>query len=232
MNSDEFRKEFEKLLDELRESVKKLTLEVERLLDAGNVREAYRVWRERSRTITKEFNEYIEKLKSMDGGIDEKSMEEVVKEVRERVEEVVEEISKSFNYILKRFGESSTNRTVSPPIYRAPKIFIGTVEDVFNSIMHIFKGIEEAIEESLKSVRDRLDSVVSARIRKRELDVIDQLVDAGIFRSRSEAIAYFVRRGIESSREWIEKALEKAKKIRELQESIRRELNDLDKNNE
>ncbi|MEM4627825.1 MAG: hypothetical protein QXX37_06050, partial [Ignisphaera sp.] len=100
MNSDEFRKEFEKLLDELRESVKKLTLEVERLLDAGNVREAYRVWRERSRTITKEFNEYIEKLKSMDGGIDEKSMEEVVKEVRERVEEVVEEISKSFNYIL------------------------------------------------------------------------------------------------------------------------------------
>jgi Arc/MetJ-type ribon-helix-helix transcriptional regulator len=56
------------------------------------------------------------------------------------------------------------------------------------------------------------------------LEVIDQLIDIGIFRSRSEAVAYFVKKGIEASKELIEKALEQAKRIRELRESIKKEF--------
>jgi len=41
-------------------------------------------------------------------------------------------------------------------------------------------------------------------------------------------VAFFTRRGIEASKEWIEKALEQAKKIKELQEAIRKELGHLE----
>ncbi len=66
--------------------------------------------------------------------------------------------------------------------------------------------------------------MVSARIGVKELEVIDQLIDIGIFRSRSEAVAYFVKKGIEASRELVEKASEQAKRIKELRESIKREF--------
>lgn len=230
MGVDEFRKEFEKFLNELMDSTKRLAEDVEKLLDSGSAKEAYRVWRERSREIVRKLKEYIERLEKMGEDIDEKTMREIVNEFRDRVNEAVEEVSKIFSDIMKRFKEFDVDLMVSLPLYRVPRVVIRSVEDTFNSMAEIFKSIEEAVEEGLENVaRGRLSNVISARIGRKELELIDQLVDAGIFRSRSEAIAYFVRRGVESSKEWIEKALEKAKKIRELQESIRKELEDLDK---
>ncbi|MDW8010874.1 MAG: ribbon-helix-helix domain-containing protein, partial [Sulfolobales archaeon] len=106
-------------------------------------------------------------------------------------------------------------------IVRSVATSIGrSVEDVVEGISRIL----ESLQQGLGSVPGRASQVVSVRVRDRDLEVIDQLVDAGIFKSRSDAISYFARKGIEASREWIGKALEQAKKIKELQESIRREL--------
>lgn len=233
MSADEFRKEFEKFLDELRNRVRNLAADVEKLLDSGDVREAHRVWRERSRKVVKELKEYVEKLEKMSESIDEKIMREIVSEFKDRVNEVIEEVSNIFNDIVRKFKRADVELVVSLPFWRCkvPRIFIRSFEDIFDSMAEIFKSIEEAMERLEDVARSKLSNVISARIGKKELELIDQLVDAGVFRSRSEAIAYFVRRGIESSKEWIEKTLEKIKKIKELQESIRKELEDLDKNN-
>jgi hypothetical protein len=58
--SEEFRKEFEKILKEFEDRVKKLISDVEGLLDRGEVREAYRLWRERSRDILRELRKIAE----------------------------------------------------------------------------------------------------------------------------------------------------------------------------
>lgn len=232
-SEDEFRKEFEKLLNELKGSVERLAVDIEKMLDGGNIREAYRIWRERSREVIRKLKERVDELEKMGESIDEKTVREIVSEFKDKIDEVVKEVSDVFNSILKRFREFDVDVAVPLSLHRVPKIFVRTFEDVFNSVVEAFEDVEEAIEEGLKSAaRGGLSSVISARIRRKELELIDRLVDAGIFRSRSEAIAYFVRRGVESSREWIEKALEQAKKIRELQDSIRRELGDIDKDDE
>ncbi|MCS7112231.1 MAG: hypothetical protein N3D82_02670 [Ignisphaera sp.] len=232
-SEDEFRKEFEKLLNELKGNVERLAADIEKMLDGGNIREAYRIWRERSREVIRKLKERVDELEKMGESIDEKTVREIVSEFKDKIDEVVKEVSDVFNSILKRFREFDVDVAVPLSLHRVPKIFVRTFEDVFNSVVEAFEDVEEAIEEGLKSAaRGGLSSVISARIRRKELELIDRLVDAGIFRSRSEAIAYFVRRGVESSREWIEKALEQAKKIRELQDSIRRELGDIDKDDE
>ncbi|MFN4046447.1 MAG: ribbon-helix-helix domain-containing protein, partial [Acidilobaceae archaeon] len=92
------------------------------------------------------------------------------------------------------------------------------------------KEVGEALKSALEEVRRAAESVSAAtvissiRLREEDAKVVDELVDAGIFKSRSEAVAFFVRKGIEASKEWLEKVRENIRKIRELQEEVKREL--------
>ncbi|MEM1817088.1 MAG: M protein, partial [Desulfurococcaceae archaeon] len=52
----------------------------------------------------------------------------------------------------------------------------------------------------------------------------DELVEAGVFKSRSEAVAFFTKKGIEASRDWLEKVREHLTKIKELREQVKKEL--------
>ena len=61
-------------------------------------------------------------------------------------------------------------------------------------------------------------------IGAKELEIVDQLVDIDVFKSRGEAVVYFIKKGIEASRELIKKTLEQTEKIRELRESIKKEF--------
>lgn len=89
-------------------------------------------------------------------------------------------------------------------------------------------GIEEVLREALSSagrILSKTSEVISSvRIPESDARVIRLLVDAGIFRSRNDALAFFVHKGIEASREWLERVKDRLEKIRELQEEMRREL--------
>jgi len=74
-------------------------------------------------------------------------------------------------------------------------------------------------------------NVVASRIGDEELKLIDMLIEAGLFETRSEAVAYLVNEGIKARRDIIEKvssALEEIRKIRQQAEEqvkkLRREL--------
>ena len=74
-------------------------------------------------------------------------------------------------------------------------------------------------------------NVVASRIGDEELKIIDMLIEAGLFETRSEAVAYLVNEGIKARQDIIEKvssALEEIRRIREQAEEhvkkLRREL--------
>ncbi|MEM3570131.1 MAG: hypothetical protein QXU11_10460 [Thermoproteota archaeon] len=85
--------------------------------------------------------------------------------------------------------------------------------------------IGRLIEESLSKAFSGASMIVSSvRLPRVDLDLIDALVEAGLFRSRNEGIAFFAHKGIEASKDWLLKVREKIEEIKRLQEETRREL--------
>jgi len=74
-------------------------------------------------------------------------------------------------------------------------------------------------------------NVVASRIGDEELKIIDMLIEAGLFETRSEAVAYLVNEGIKARSDIIEKVSSALKEIRRIRrqaeeqvEKLRREL--------
>ncbi|MEM1557769.1 MAG: hypothetical protein QXR44_04280 [Thermoproteota archaeon] len=86
--------------------------------------------------------------------------------------------------------------------------------------------IGKLIESSLSKAWSGMPSMVvsSVRLPKADLELIDALVEAGIFKSRNEGIAFFAHKGIEASRDWLNKVKEKIEEIKRLQEEAKKEM--------
>ncbi len=224
--SDDVRKEIQEVIERLKRELEDLSRRVEDYLDRGEVLRAYRVWRDTVLESMRELRESLDKLGESvkEVGMSEEELRKLTEYLRDSIREVTEEIER----IGERIKSARGGRGIALWVYGSPKQFIHKIVGNVNlTIDKILEGVEElveGIERSLEDIGTRLTQVVSVRIRNKDMEVIDQLVDAGIFKSRSEAVAYFTRRGIEASREWIEKALQQVKKIKEIQESLRKEI--------
>ncbi len=221
---EEFRRELERVVEKMKSELDALVRRVDEMVGEGDVRGAYRAWAEGVVGILREVRESLKRLESYtrELRVPESELKESLEYLRREIGEVLSKIEAESSRLRGRWGRGL--------VFYLPD-FTGVVEGV---VAGVGKSVEDAVESIgrlIESVQrsvarsyDRLAQVVSLRMREGDLEVIDRLVEAGIFRSRSEAVAYFARRGIESSREWISRALEQAKKIREMQESLRREL--------
>ncbi|HVN05322.1 MAG TPA: hypothetical protein VMT86_12935 [Bryobacteraceae bacterium] len=69
--------------------------------------------------------------------------------------------------------------------------------------------------------RNGRGNVVMARVGDDALARIDQLVEAGIFASRSECAAFLISAGIESQKELFERLSAHTEEIRKLKEQLR-----------
>ena len=225
--SDEVKKRFDKAIEDIKRELDALAKRVEEYISRGEVYRAYRVWRDgvldALKTLRKTIDSFGEELKSVK--MSEEEAQAVANRIREGVKEVISRIEETG----KKLRDSVGGRVVVA--FWGPKHWRHFVHELVSSIEwpidKFIEGVERLvsdIERSLEDFGKRVTQVVSVRIRDRDLEVIDMLVDAGIFKSRSEAVAFFVRKGIEASKEWIDKALEQVKKIKELQESIRKEI--------
>lgn len=225
--SDRFKKEFDEVVDKIRKEIESVARRVEEYVERGEVYRAYRVWRDSVldslRILREALDGIAESIKETNIGEEELKdfalhIRDSVKDIINRIEEVGEKIrvSKGGKYTTIWFG------------YRPFKhVFHGIAGSVNLTVDRVLDAVEElveGIEKELEDIGRKVTHVVSVRIRKHDLEVIDRLVEVGVFKSRSEAVAYFAKRGIEASREWIEKALEQAKKIKELQDAIRKEI--------
>ena len=86
--------------------------------------------------------------------------------------------------------------------------------------------MRDTINETRDAVRSARDSVVMVRINKTSLSRIDELVEAKIVRSRSEAAAFLIDKGIESKQDLFDIMAEKLEQIRQTRDELSHLLKD------
>ena len=91
------------------------------------------------------------------------------------------------------------------------EIFDGTAR-IGQSIGQAFKGVADVF-------RGR-DYVVMVRVNKQSLDRIDELVQSGLFKSRSESAAFLIAQGIDTNAEIYERIEDKVGQINKLKEEL------------
>ncbi len=153
----------------------------------------------------------------------DEGLRKVVEELNKLMEDKVKEFNARYEEVVRKIEESV-------PTPRGRRV---NYIDVILSLPHrlarvVTREVGETIKEAMEEARrvgETVSTVISSiRLREEDVRIVDELVEAGIFRSRSEAVAFFVRRGIEASREWLEKVRENIRRIKELQDEVRREL--------
>ena len=91
----------------------------------------------------------------------------------------------------------------------------------------IVKGVDAAesiggnIRDTIQGMRGSRDNVVMVRVDKASLDRMDELVEAGIMGSRSEATAFLIGEGIKARQPLFDRIAEKIQDIRQAKEELR-----------
>ena len=83
------------------------------------------------------------------------------------------------------------------------------------------KEVGKAIKDSLTS----RDNVVMVRVNDDSREKMDVLVDAGLFKSRSECAAFLIYQGIKAQDHLFDKLKEKVEKIQKIREELKDLLN-------
>jgi Arc/MetJ-type ribon-helix-helix transcriptional regulator len=95
------------------------------------------------------------------------------------------------------------------------------IKDAVDKAMVVVKGLDlEALRGDLKG----RGNVVMTRVADEDLEVMDTLVEAGLFDSRSECAAFLIRAGIENRQDLVAKVEDTARKISKLKENLKEEL--------
>jgi methyl-accepting chemotaxis protein len=216
MSGEDLKKELEEMLRSVEAKLNDLLAKIDKLVAEGRTRDAYALWRQESTSIMNEFQASFEKFREKARTSDEA----VQKELQGIFEEKFREIKASLEKISQKLSRPMRAETyISTSLSSLSK----SLENIGVIIEQAIDSVTRSVEEALKTI-GKTPNIVSARINRRDLEVVDQLVQAGIFKTRSEAVAFFVAKGIEASKEWVQRALDQAKKIKELQESLRREV--------
>lgn len=104
----------------------------------------------------------------------------------------------------------------------------GIVEDV-NKVVKVAiergtdaaESIGENIRDTFQGIRSSRDNVVMVRIDAESLARLDELVDAGIMGSRSEAAAFLISEGIKGRQALFDRIAEKVQEIRRVKDELR-----------
>ena len=103
------------------------------------------------------------------------------------------------------------------------KDLVGDAKDGIRSAYQTSGGsIKEAIDGALSS----RDNVVMVRLNTDSLSRVDDLVDAGLLSSRSEAVAFLVGEGTKARADLFDKITAKVEAIRKVKEELQNLLGD------
>ena len=83
------------------------------------------------------------------------------------------------------------------------------------------ESIGENIRDTIQGMRGSRDNVVMVRVDKASLDRLDELVEAGIMSSRSEAAAFLIGEGVKARQPLFDRIAEKIQEIRRAKEELR-----------
>ena len=83
------------------------------------------------------------------------------------------------------------------------------------------ESIGENIRDTFQGIRANRDNVVMVRVDAESLARLDELVDAGIMGSRSEAAAFLISEGIKGRQPLFDRIAEKVQEIRRVKDELR-----------
>ena len=84
------------------------------------------------------------------------------------------------------------------------------------------ENIGENIRDTIQGMKGSRENVVMVRVDRASLERLDDLVEAGIMGSRSEAAAYLIAEGIRARQGLFDRIGEKIGEIRRAKEELRR----------
>lgn len=206
-----------KKLEALENELDKLEESIREREDLGRVMGELRRLRFEARSLLSEFKlEGMKIFRNARQELRDRLSREEFEHLKDELDDMVDELEERIDELLDRIEEIRDAYALGR-VRKEIRIKIPEIR---------LPDIGKIIEESLSTAWYRAPSAVvsSARISQADLNVIDALVEAGIFKSRNEGIAYFVHRGIECSKDWLERVRSKIDEIRKLQEEVQREL--------
>ncbi|MCH8109270.1 MAG: hypothetical protein IIB15_03995 [Chloroflexi bacterium] len=83
------------------------------------------------------------------------------------------------------------------------------------------ENLKETIKDTIHGSHSTRENVVMVRVDKESLAKLDDLVEAGLANSRSEAAAYLIGEGVKSRKGMFDKIAEKIENIRKAKEELR-----------
>ncbi|RLF03461.1 MAG: hypothetical protein DRK00_08750 [Thermoprotei archaeon] len=130
-------------------------------------------------------------------------------ELRERARELLEEAREALAEFEDELGEE-----------------VDELRETLSELRSLAKDLLRARRRAaIRTERSSESAVVSSiRLPRGDLEVIDLLVEAGVFRSRSEAVAYFTHRGLEASKDLLERVKSKVEELRRIREEVAKEF--------
>ena len=96
-----------------------------------------------------------------------------------------------------------------------------TVRTAIVKGVDVAENIGENIRDTIQGMKGNRDNVVMVRVDRESLDRLDDLVEAGIMGSRSEAAAYLIAEGIKARQGLFDRIGEKIGEIRRAKEELR-----------
>ena len=125
-------------------------------------------------------------------------------------------------------SDNTNNKKISERIEtivgEAKEVAAGAIRMSGNEVESLGGNLREAIKKSLSA----RENVVMVRLNKSSLSKIDELVEAGLVNSRSEAAALLISDGIKARTKLFERISEKIDEIRKAKLDLKNLLNDTD----
>jgi hypothetical protein len=111
---------------------------------------------------------------------------------------------------------------------------IDTLVDEVNKVVRVAiinskataESIGDNIRETVSGARGNRDNVVMVRVDDDSLAKLDELRDAGIVNSRSEAAAMLITEGVKANQRLFDRITAKVEEIRKAKEELRRMVED------
>ena len=94
-------------------------------------------------------------------------------------------------------------------------------EKIIDKGARVFQQSGETIETAIKSALSFRENVIMVRVNQESLKKLDELVDAGLFKSRSESAAFLIREGIKAREDIFSIINEKINEIQKLKEELK-----------
>ncbi len=97
----------------------------------------------------------------------------------------------------------------------------GKIDEITYQVEKVATKTAESIKKAFEKALAARNTVLTIRVNEESNEKLNMLVEAGIFKSRSESAAFLIQEGIKNQKELFEKINDKLKKIEKLKKELR-----------